>query len=198
MRRTTMSGLLFLFPQIAAHDPVPGSGTMRAVRAYLPHDGRTPRWRDLAADSAHVNVSVQDGHVIINATAREMAGVDGCLQSSSMSHAECAERIRLQYLGSFSGAAICRPGFCTGLPRGCRRALRSVAPEAHRLAWGWTVAQAVEEFHRMCRREKIEPRGLTMRSWMDWEAGARPNWDYQDLLSRLSSTASENTLAPEA
>ena len=23
-----------------------------AVRAYLPHDGRMPRWRDLAADSA--------------------------------------------------------------------------------------------------------------------------------------------------
>ena len=37
----------------------------------------------------------------------------------------------------------------------------------------------------MCRREKIKPRGLTTRSWMDWEAGARPNWDYQDLLSRL-------------
>ena len=57
--------------------------------------------------------------------------------------------------------------------------------KAHRLAWGWTVAQAVEAFHRMCRREKIKPRGLTARSWMDWEAGARPNWDYQDLLSRL-------------
>ena len=37
----------------------------------------------------------------------------------------------------------------------------------------------------MCRQEKIKPRGLTTRSWMDWEAGARPNWDYQDLLSRL-------------
>ena len=36
----------------------------------------------------------------------------------------------------------------------------------------------------MCRREKIKPRGLTTRSWTDWEAGTRPNSDYQDLLSR--------------
>jgi len=24
---------------------------------------------------------------------------------------------------------------------------------------------------------------------MDWEAGSRPNWDYQDLLSRLFNTS---------
>jgi hypothetical protein len=61
--------------------------------------------------------------------------------------------------------------------------------KAHRLAWGWTVGQAVEAFHRMCRRERIKPRGLVARSWMDWEAGGRPNWDYQDLLSRLFHTS---------
>ncbi|MFF7941591.1 ATP-binding protein [Nocardia gamkensis] len=60
--------------------------------------------------------------------------------------------------------------------------------KSHRLAWGWTVAQAVEEFHQMCRRENLKPRGLVVRSWMEWEAGARPSWDYQDLLSRLFST----------
>ncbi len=60
--------------------------------------------------------------------------------------------------------------------------------KSHRLAWGWTVAQAVEEFHQMCRRENFKPRGLVVRSWMEWEAGARPSFDYQDLLSRLFST----------
>ncbi|MGY5309152.1 ATP-binding protein [Nocardia gipuzkoensis] len=60
--------------------------------------------------------------------------------------------------------------------------------KSHRLAWGWTVAQAVEEFHQMCGRESLKPRGLVVRSWMEWEAGARPSWDYQDLLSRLFST----------
>ena len=37
----------------------------------------------------------------------------------------------------------------------------------------------------MCRRENLKARGLTARSWMDWEAGGRPSFDYQDLLSRL-------------
>ncbi|MER7450359.1 tetratricopeptide repeat protein [Nocardia beijingensis] len=60
--------------------------------------------------------------------------------------------------------------------------------KSHRLAWGWTVAQAVEEFHQMCRRENLKPRGLVVRSWMEWEAGSRPSWDYQDLLSRLFCT----------
>src|SRR5205823_22553 len=31
-------------------------------------------------------------------------------------------------------------------------------------------------------------RGLTGRSWLEWEAGAAPNRDYQDLVSRLFST----------
>ncbi len=61
--------------------------------------------------------------------------------------------------------------------------------KAHRLAWGWTVTEAVDAFHQMCRREHVKPRGLVARSWMDWEAGARPNWDYQDLLSRLFHTS---------
>ncbi|WP_169816344.1 ATP-binding protein [Nocardia miyunensis] len=60
--------------------------------------------------------------------------------------------------------------------------------KAHRLAWGWTVAEAVEQFHHMCRREKLKPRGLVARSWMEWEAGSRPSFDYQDLLCRLFRT----------
>ena len=163
MRRTTMSGLLSLFPQIAAHDPVPGSGTMRAVRAYLPHDGpHSALARSSRRQRAHVNVSVQDGHVIINETAREMAGVDGCLQSSSMSHTGCAERIRLQYLGQLQRRGDLQAG---AFGPDCRADVAVHCGvsllKAHRLAWGWTIAQAVEEFHRMCRREKIKPRGLT-------------------------------------
>ncbi|GAP32164.1 hypothetical protein NSK11_contig00144-0006 [Nocardia seriolae] len=41
----------------------------------------------------------------------------------------------------------------------------------------------------MCRREKLKPRGLVVRSWMEWEAGARPSFDYQDLLCRLFRTS---------
>ena len=129
VRRTTMSGLLSLFPQIAAHDPVPGSGTMRAVRAYLPHGGRIPRWRDLAADSARtLTFPCVNGHVVINETAWEMAGVDGCLQSSSMSDAECAERIRLQYLRPASAARRSAGRAFAPDCRRCRRALRTAKP----------------------------------------------------------------------
>ncbi|WP_431953320.1 ATP-binding protein [Nocardia lijiangensis] len=60
--------------------------------------------------------------------------------------------------------------------------------KSHRLARGWTVAEAVEHFHQMCRREKLKRRGLVARSWMEWETGSRPSWDYQDLLCRLFST----------
>jgi tetratricopeptide (TPR) repeat protein len=103
-----------------------------------------------------------------------------------MRDTECAESIRSQYLGQLQQQD---GGMHAGL---LHRIAADIAEhcgvsrlKAHRLAWGWTVAQAVEEFHLMCRRERIRPRGLTTRSWMDWEAGARPGWDYQDLLSRL-------------
>jgi hypothetical protein len=55
---------------------------------------------------------------------------------------------------------------------------------------------AVEEFHQMRRREHIKPRGLVARSWLDWEAGSRPNWDYQDLLSRLFNTSPVHLAGP--
>ena len=102
-----------------------------------------------------------------------------------MSDAECAERIRLQYLGQLEQRGDLQAGLLHRIAADVAVHCGVSPLKAHRLAWGWTVAQAVEAFHRMCRREKIKPRGLTTRSWMDWEAGARPNWDYQDLLSRL-------------
>ncbi len=60
--------------------------------------------------------------------------------------------------------------------------------KAHRLAWGWTVDEAVAAVHAMCKERKLGWRGLTGRSWLEWEAGARPNGDYRDLLCRLFET----------
>ncbi|RKS06006.1 hypothetical protein DFP74_1626 [Nocardiopsis sp. Huas11] len=57
-----------------------------------------------------------------------------------------------------------------------------------RLAAGWTVASAIDNFHRMCDRDGFKRRGLTERSWRQWEAGDRPSRDYEDLLCRLFDT----------
>jgi hypothetical protein len=57
-----------------------------------------------------------------------------------------------------------------------------------RLARGWTVEEAISRFHQMCDREGLRRRGLTERSWREWEAGARPDRDYTDLLCRLFET----------
>lgn len=57
--------------------------------------------------------------------------------------------------------------------------------KAHRLARGWTVDAAVGAFHNMCHRQELGTRGLSSRSWLEWEAGSSPNADYQDLLCRL-------------
>lgn len=61
--------------------------------------------------------------------------------------------------------------------------------KAHRLAHGWTIREAIDAFHTMCRLEEVKPRGLVARSWMEWEAGARPSWEYQDLICRLFRTS---------
>jgi tetratricopeptide (TPR) repeat protein len=102
-----------------------------------------------------------------------------------MSDTACADRIRDEY------SSVLYP------PDGVPAALVSqIAADivarcgvtrlrAHRLARGWTIAEAVAAFHRMCRQENIKRRGLTERSWMEWESGGRPGWDYQDLVSRL-------------
>ena len=57
-----------------------------------------------------------------------------------------------------------------------------------RLAHGWTVEEAIERFHAMCDRAGARRRGLTERSWREWEAGARPDREYTDLLCRLFET----------
>ncbi|MBB2913076.1 hypothetical protein FHS43_004374 [Streptosporangium becharense] len=60
--------------------------------------------------------------------------------------------------------------------------------KCYRLAHGWTVEEAIERFHAMCDREGVRRRGLSERSWREWEAGARPDRDYTDLLCRLFQT----------
>lgn len=60
--------------------------------------------------------------------------------------------------------------------------------KCHRLANGWTVDEAIARFHEMCDRDGLRRRGLTERSWREWEAGARPDRDYTDLLCRLFQT----------
>ena len=89
-----------------------------------------------------------------------------------MSDAECAERIRLQYLGQLQQDDDLQAGLLHRIAEDVAVHCGVSLFKAQRLARGWTVAQAVEAFHRMCRQEKIKPRGLTTRSWMDWEAGA--------------------------
>lgn len=122
------------------------------------------------------------------------AGRDGCAAMAGQgSHGPgepgCAERVRASYLGKQ------RPG--QDIPADL---LNQIAVEiitrcgfsplkAHRLARGWTVPQAISAFHVMCRTENVKPRGLVARSWLEWEAGARPSWDYQDLVSRLLQTS---------
>jgi len=100
----------------------------------------------------------------------------------------CAEQVRLDYLRRFPDRGAVRLATLHDLARviaercGCRPF------KAHRLAWGWSIAEAVEAFHVMCRQEGFVPRGLVARSWFEWESGNRPSWDYQDLLSRLFKT----------
>jgi tetratricopeptide (TPR) repeat protein len=97
----------------------------------------------------------------------------------------CAERVRRRHLERIPDGHELRAEvlhrIATEIARQCGHSLF----KSYRLAWGWSVTEAVEAFHTMCRRDKLKPRGLVARSWLEWEAGGRPSWDYQDLLSRL-------------
>ena len=101
-----------------------------------------------------------------------------------MSDSERAERIRYRYLGQSQPPDGTSAGLLNEIAADIAIECEVTHFKAHRLARAWTVAQAVEAFHRMRRRDNIK-RGLTARSWMEWESGGRPSWDYQDLLSRL-------------
>ena len=108
---------------------------------------------------------------------------------ATVSDNDCAGRIRYQYLSQLGDSEDLQVGLLHRMAVDIAGQCGHTLLKAHRLAWGWTVTGAVDAFHQMCRRENIKPRGLVARSWMDWEAGSRPNWDYQDLLSRLFHTS---------
>ena len=112
-------------------------------------------------------------------------GSGGSQDPQPQRDAGCAERVRRRHLeripdgGELRAEVLHR--IATEIARQCGHSLF----KSYRLAWGWSVTEAVEAFHAMCRRDKLKPRGLVARSWLEWEAGGRPSWDYQDLLSRL-------------
>jgi tetratricopeptide (TPR) repeat protein len=108
---------------------------------------------------------------------------------ATLSDSGCAGRIRYQYLSQLGDSDDLPVELLHRMAADIAGQCGHTLLKAHRLARGWTVTQAVEAFHQMCRRERIKQRGLVARSWMDWEAGSRPNWDYQDLLSRLFHTS---------
>jgi RHS repeat-associated protein len=101
---------------------------------------------------------------------------------------ECVERIRGLYLGQ-SGHDGVEAGLAGRIAADVAAQCGVTRLKAHRLARGWSVTRAVDAFHAMCRHERIKPRGLTVRSWMEWESGGRPGFDYQDLVSRLMQTS---------
>jgi tetratricopeptide (TPR) repeat protein len=103
--------------------------------------------------------------------------------------ATCSDRVRSQFLGQLGPGEEPGVELLHALAREIAGQCTHGSFKAHRIAWGWTIAEAVDAFHDMCRQERIKRRGLVARSWMEWEAGSRPSWDYQDLLSRLFCTS---------
>ncbi|MCO6003765.1 hypothetical protein NE236_02125 [Actinoallomurus purpureus] len=102
----------------------------------------------------------------------------------------CAERLRMQVLitenhdTSTPIPSTLRGRIAHAIHQCCGHSLL----KCHRLANGWTALKAVDEFNAMCERNKLKRRGLTERSWRQWEAGDRPDRDYEDRLCRLFET----------
>jgi hypothetical protein len=100
----------------------------------------------------------------------------------------CAKRIRLQRLLAIGEPTDPDPGLVASIAEEIAACCGHSRLKAYRLAYGWTVLQAVETVHAMCRADGLGARGLSERSWKEWEAGGRPSPDYQDLLCRLLRT----------
>jgi hypothetical protein len=113
----------------------------------------------------------------------------GATRATSLHDLGCAQRIRLRVLlqaGEPANPSVPLLHDIAQLIHGCcgHSPLKS-----HRLAWAWTVDQAIQAFHLMCNQDQLGRRGLGERSWLGWEAGGRPNDDYRDLLCRLFQTS---------
>lgn len=102
---------------------------------------------------------------------------------------KCAQRLRLRRLIEAGEPPKPRPGLLHEIAREICACCGHTRLKSFRLAYGWTLSQAVNEFHAMCKANGLKLRGLTERSWLEWESGAYPNRDYQDLLSRLFKTS---------
>ncbi len=100
----------------------------------------------------------------------------------------CAARLRLRLLMEAGEPPEPDAALHHAIARRIAGCCGHSALKSHRLAWGWTVEQAVNAFHAMCHEQRLGARGLTPRSWLGWEVGGQPNDDYRDLLCRLFQT----------
>jgi hypothetical protein len=100
----------------------------------------------------------------------------------------CAHRLRARMIYAAGDPEQPPNGLIARIASNIACCCRHSPLKAYRLAHGWTVSRAVEQFHALCIRDGLGGRGLTQRSWKEWEAGARPNDDYRDLLCRLFRT----------
>lgn len=101
---------------------------------------------------------------------------------------ECAKHLRLRMLIEAGEPTEPSTALRHAIARQIVTCCAHSGLKSHRLAWGWTVEQAVNACHAMCHEQKLGARGLTERSWLGWEAGGLPNGDYRDLLCRLFQT----------
>ena len=102
----------------------------------------------------------------------------------------CAERIRLRELIAAGEPAMPDVRLLHTIAAKIRRCCGHNGLRAHRLAWGWSVPEATGQVHALCTAQRLGARGLTIRSWHQWESERyRPRDDYIDLLCRLFQTS---------
>lgn len=100
----------------------------------------------------------------------------------------CAHQIRLRWLSTAGDPDPPGPVLLADIAEDIATCCHHTLLKAYRLAHGWTVAAAVQAVHDLCATERLGARGLSERSWKEWEAGARVSPDYQDLLCRVFHT----------
>ncbi|QBI53985.1 hypothetical protein [Streptomonospora litoralis] len=100
---------------------------------------------------------------------------------------DCARRIRAAALTSSSDPQVRE---LHRIAEAIRSHCGHTPVKCHRLAWGWTVNQAISAARALAEnhRDRYAAVAVSERSWKGWEAGDRPNTGYQDLLCRLFAT----------
>jgi hypothetical protein len=91
----------------------------------------------------------------------------------------CAKRVRRKYLDQLRRRDDLQVELLHEIAREFIDQCGYSAFKAHRIACGWTVAEAVEAFREMCRREKLKPRGLVAP--VADEQRVHPTFDSTDL-----------------